>query len=308
MLDNIYVIGHVSPDLDSVAGAIAYADFKNKSENVNVYKPAIAGNANIETRYLLDKINLASPEKIANATNKKVILVDHNEKTQAVEGIDNAEILEVLDHHKINFSFSLPILFRSFPIGAVCTAIASEFFQRDMEIEPKIATLMLGAIMVDTVITKSPTCTKKDIEIVEKLSKIAGIEDWKAFGLELFKVRSNVIELSMSEIIKGDFKDFNTESGKVGIGQVETVDLTEFDNIQDDLLVELENIQKNEMYHTVILFITDILKEGSLFLIATKELDKVKKSFDAEFVNNKEYIEGILSRKKQVAPKIEENF
>jgi len=308
MINNIYIIGHKSPDLDSVAGAIAYAELKNNLEKTDVYTPAVSGDVNMETAYLLSETNFEVPEKISNISGKKVILVDHNEKSQSCDGIDDAEILEVLDHHKVNFNFESPILFRSFPVGSVCTVIADEFFKYNIEISQNLAKLILGAIMIDTVITKSPTCTEKDIEIIEKLSRILGNKDWKNFGLELFKVRSDVSKLSAKEIIMSDFKDFDTSSGKLGIGQVETVDLSEFDSVQDEILKSLEDIKNSNNYHTVILFITDILKEGSLFLIATNEPEKIQKSFDKKFENNKEYIDGILSRKKQVIPKIMEIY
>ncbi len=308
MLNNIYIIGHKSPDLDSVAGAIAYAEFKNIVEKTDKYQPAITGKVNIETKYVLDLFRIKTPEILINASEKNIILVDHNEKTQAVEGIESANILEVLDHHKVNFNFGVPILFRSIPLGASCTIIAIEFFNKNIEINKELAGLMLSAILIDTVITKSPTCTDSDVEIIEKLSSIAKIENWREFGVELFKIRSNVKSLSLEEIIKSDFKEFNTGSGKVGIGQIETVDLSEFDSMNDDLLLKLEEIKNVEGYHTIFLFITDILKEGSLFLISTNDKNKMQKAFNAEFIDNKEYIDGIISRKKQVAPKVEQNF
>lgn len=308
MIDNIYIIGHKSPDLDSVAATVAYAELKNKLEDVNIYKSAVPGSINAETEYILRETNFEAPEELFDISNKKVILVDHNEKVQSCDGIDEAEIVEVLDHHKVDFNFRDPILFRSFPFGSTCTIIADEFFKHDIAISQNLAKLMLGAIMVDTVITKSPTCTKKDLDIIEKLSKISGEEDWKQFGLELFKIRSSVSNLSISEIVKSDFKDFSTESGKIGVGQVETVDLSEFDSIQDDLLKELNKLKDSGAYHTVILFITDIIKEGSLFLVTSNELNKVQESFGENFDNNREYIDGILSRKKQVIPKMMEIY
>jgi manganese-dependent inorganic pyrophosphatase len=162
---------------------------------------------------------------------------------------------------------------------------------------------MLSAALVDTVITKSPTTTDKDRVIIEKLAKISGINNWQEYGMELFKVRSTVQELSDEKIIKSDFKDFNFKAGKFGIGQVETVDLEEFSGREEKLINELKKIKDSGNYHTVVLFITDIIKEGSKFLIETDDQEKVEIALDSKLQNCQVYIPGILSRKKQVAPK-----
>jgi manganese-dependent inorganic pyrophosphatase len=228
--------------------------------------------------------------------------VDHNEFSQSVDGIDKAEIIGVLDHHKIDFQYESPLIFVSLPWGAACSIVAQGFFDRDMAPGKNLAGLMLSAILVDTVITKSPTCTKHDKRIITRLADIAGIKDWKKFGMELFKIRSNVNKSSAVDIIKGDFKDFQTNIGKVGIGQVETVDLNEFKDREDELLQKLQEIKESEDYHTVILFITDIMQEGSQFLVATSDQEKVKEALGSELEDNKVYLPGVISRKKQVAP------
>lgn len=306
--ENIYVIGHRSPDLDSVAGAIAYAFLRNKLEKTDLYIPAITGKINKETEYVLNKFNFEVPEVLESAKDKKVVLVDHNEFSQSVTGIEEATVEEVLDHHKVDFSYSSPILFRVFPWGASCSIIAQEFEVNSVDISKEMAGIMLSAILIDTVITKSPTCTDKDISIIEKLSALAGISDWQDFGIELFRVRSSVNKLGAEEIVKGDFKVFVLKQGKVGIGQVETADLGEFENREDELLETLDRIKSKENYHTVILFITDIIKEGSLFLIKTDDKEKLDQAFGVDFATGKAFVEGIMSRKKQVAPKIEEVF
>ncbi len=304
----VYVVGHKSPDLDSVAGAIAYAHFKNIKEKTNIYKAFVAGPLNKEAEYVLNKFEVAAPREIETLEGKKVIMIDHNEFSQSVKGIEEAQIIEVLDHHKVGFSYSSPILFRSLPWGSSCSIITQDFKDNNIPLDKKMAGIMLSAILVDTVITKSPTCTNKDIEIINYLSQKAGIEDWQAFGIELFKIRSNVNKLEAEEIIKGDFKDFNFKQGKIGTGQVETVDLKEFDSRQEDILNALERIKEKEGYHSVILFITDIMKEGSLFLVASDDKDKLGQVFGSDFGSGKAFVEGIMSRKKQVAPKIEKAF
>jgi len=308
MADKTYVIGHASPDLDSVAAAIAYADYKNKTENTDSYVPAIAGQPNKETAYVLERFELEAPQYLESAAGKSLVLVDHNEFSQAVNGIEEATIAEVLDHHKVNFSYGDPIPFLVRPWGSSSSIIADLYFRQELDLPQGLAGLMLAAALVDTVISKSPTCTEKDTQIMDKLADRAGISDWRQFGMDLFKIRSSVQELGAEEIIKGDFKDFDFKQGKLGIGQVETVDLQEFADRDKELLQALESIRSQGGYHSVILFITDIIKEGSQFLVASEDTGKLTQAFGSDFANNQAYLEGVISRKKQVAPKLAEVF
>jgi manganese-dependent inorganic pyrophosphatase len=306
--NKIYIIGHKSPDLDSVAAAIAMAEFKNRSHNSDNHIPVMAGEPNKETVFALEKFGLSKPEILSGAAGLVVFLVDHNEISQAVDGANEAKISGIVDHHKFDFKYSEPIFINCRPWGATCTIIKSTFDKNNMEIGKELAGLMLSAILVDTVITKSPTTTDFDRKAIEELAKLAGIDDWRSYGLELFKVRSNVKELPPMEIIKSDFKDFNFKRGKFGIGQVETVDLGEFAGGEDELLSELEKLKDAEGYHSVILFITDIMKEGSLFLVATNDQEAIEKTIGHQLENGRVFIDGIISRKKQVAPLFMENF
>ncbi len=309
MSEKIYVVGHRSPDLDSVVSAISYAQLKNTMEKTNVYTPAVAGELNQETEYVLEKFGFNQPEKLEKAQGLKLILVDHNEFSQAVESAEEAEILEVLDHHKVNFTYGQPIPFEVKPWGATASIITQKFFDHSLEINQNLAGLLLSAILVDTVITKSPTTTQKDAQIIEQLAQLAEVENWEEFGVEIFKVRSNVSDLDAEEIIKGDFKDFNFSAGKFGVGQVETVDLSEFDDREKELLETLDKLRESGEYHSTILFITDIIKEGSRFLISSQDAKALGEALGADFSeDNKAFIPGVMSRKKQVAPKLEEQF
>lgn len=306
--ETTYIIGHQSPDLDSVAAAIAYSKLKNELENTDIYQPAVPGQINQETVHSLEKFGWEKPQVLEDASGCQIILVDHNEFSQAVNGIEEADIKEILDHHKVNFKYDSPISFCSLPWGATCSIIARRFKNSGLEVDKNLAGLMLSAILVDTVITKSPTCTDKDVEIIKELAEKAGIEDWQQYGIELFKIRSSVTELAAEDIIKGDFKDFDLSQGKIGVGQVETVDLGEFSSREQELLESLQKMKQEQNYHTVILFITDIMKEGSQFLVATDDADTLGRAFGADFSQGKAFLEGVMSRKKQVAPKLEENF
>jgi manganese-dependent inorganic pyrophosphatase len=308
MQDKIYIIGHKSPDLDSVAAAISYANLKNILEETNRYVPAVAGEANKETKYILGKLSLPEPIKLDSISGKNVILVDHNEVTQSADGISEANVIEIFDHHKLDFRGKDPITVTIKPWGSSCTMIASLYMEKTVAIPVDCASLMLSAILVDTVITKSPTCTETDRNIIEVLSGIANIGDWQEFGMELFKVRSDISEYTNVDIIKSDFKDFILNGNKFGIGQVETADLGQFTLREEELLKEMENIYKNEGYHSVVLFLTDIINVGSKFLVVSSEPEKVEQALGAKLESKKVYIPGIISRKKQVAPKFSEIF
>jgi manganese-dependent inorganic pyrophosphatase len=227
---------------------------------------------------------------------------------QSMDNMPRLRIFEILDHHKMDFKYSEPITIDVRPWGSSAAIVADKFFKAGLEPEKSLAGLMLSAMLVDTVITKSPTCTEIDKEIIEKISQIAGISDWKQFGLEIFKVRSSVKDMPAADIIKSDFKDFDFKAGKFGIGQVETVDLSEFAEKEDNIMAELDELRQKDSYHSVVLFMTDIINEGSKFLISTSDQAKLEEALGVKLENGKVYIEGIISRKKQVAPKFTEIF
>jgi manganese-dependent inorganic pyrophosphatase len=264
----------------------------------------VAGEINKVTKHVLNKFGFNAPELLINAKDKIIILVDHNESTQMVEGGSEAKIMEILDHHKMNFSYGEPIEILVKIIGSSNSIIYQKYQENNIAIEKKLAGIMLSAILDDTVISKSPTCTAKDIEIINELSQLAGIENWKEYGMEMFKVKGSVSDFSVDEIIKMDFKDFDFKAGKFGIGQVETVDLNEFKDREEDLLKKLDQIREEESYHSVILFITDIMEEGSLFLISTINQAGMEEAFDAKIENGRFYKKDLMSRKKQVSPKL----
>jgi manganese-dependent inorganic pyrophosphatase len=308
MSEKIYIIGHKSPDLDSVAAAISYARYLNNIDSENEYIPAVAGEMNRETAYALGRFGFSAPEKVGSAAGKNMILVDHNEFLQAADGMAEAKIIEVLDHHKIDFKYSEPIRFVAYPWGSSNTIIAKLFADERIVPDKNLAGLMLSAILVDTVITKSPTTTEMDRRVIEQLAPVAGIADWRGFGMELFKVRASVSELSAREIIHSDFKDFEFKSGKFGIGQVETVDLKDFASREAELMEELSKVKSEGGYHSVVLFITDIINEGSKFFIATDDAKKIANALGKHLEDGKAYLEGVISRKKQVLPIFMEEF
>ena len=167
---------------------------------------------------------------------------------------------------------------------------------------------MMCAILSDTVIFKSPTCTELDIKVVRELASIAGIEDFGAVGMEMFKVKSAVEGVPAKELILRDYKPFDMHGKKVGIGQLEVIDLALFDGIKAELQAELDKMRESENLHTACLLLTDIMKEGSEVLVSSQDASIFEKAFDCKLANGKVWLDGCLSRKKQIIPFLEPAF
>jgi len=300
-MDEIYVIGHKNPDTDSICSAIAYANFL-KLNGINA-KAARAGELNEETKFVLKKFNVDAPELLKNATGK-LILVDHNEKEQRVDG--DYEILEIIDHHKFDFSYSKPIYILCKPLGSTSTIIAEKFFENNLEISREIAGLLISGILSDTVIFKSPTTTEKDREVANELNKIVGL-DLVEYGKEMKKIGANIEGKTIEELILRDFKEFNFSGKKVGIGQLELIESEEFLKRKDEILEEMKKIKEKENFNSLIFAVTDIMKEGStLFCVGENEL--VGKAFNVDLSSGYVYLPGVMSRKKQIVPPLKEIF
>lgn len=303
----IIVIGHKNPDTDSIVAAIAYAFLKNKIDDKNNYIAARCGEINNETKAVLKKASLYEPILIENISEKKVILIDHNEFTQACDGIEKAEILEVVDHHKINFSYPLPIYYYAEPIGSTSTIIAKMFFEKNITIEKNIALALLAAILSDTVVFKSSTTTNEDHEVAKKLAKIAEVKDIEAFGIEIKKEKTSLIGKPIKEIVLSDFKEYKFAKGKVGIGQVEIIDFKEVEELMKDIINEMEKVKDNENFDLVLLMATNILL-GDTKLLCVGKIEKVEEAFNLKAKENCIYLKNVMSRKKDIVPKIERVF
>jgi len=307
--EKVYVIGHKSPDTDSVTSAIVYASLKNALGKWN-FIPAVAGEINNETKFLLEHFNVKAPEKLADASGRRIILVDHNEAAQAVDNLDKAEIVEVVDHHKIGgLQTGKPIFFLNEPVGATGTIIACLYEQNKVKISKEVAGLMLGAILSDTVLFKSPTCTHKDKEFADKLSKICG-KDMHDFGMELLKAKSDIKTKSAKDLLMNDFKRFDFNGVKAGVGQIEVMDLKDLEPKRAAILEEMKNLAEAEKLDMVVMMLTDVMKEASDLLFTGNDRAKsgFEKAFGGKVSNNSIYKEKLLSRKKQVVPPLEEAF
>ncbi len=304
-MNEVYVTGHKNPDTDAICSAIAYADFKRRIGEENVVAVR-CGDINPETRYVLDKFSLPEPEFLSDATDRRLILVDHNEFDQSVKNIEKAQILEILDHHKINFRYPEPIYFLSKPLGSTSTIIAERYFEKKIDLERDIAGALLSAILSDTVVFRSKTTTERDREVAEKLARIADIGNMEEFGIELKKAKSSLKGLTASEIILSDFKDFNFNRNKVGIGQIEIVDSEEIERRRRELTDGLEELRREKGYKLVVLMVTNIMERSSE-LLAVGDISKIEKAFGKSVKENSVYL-NVMSRKKEVVPPLERVF
>ena len=233
---------------------------------------------------------------------QQVILVDHNERSQAVEGIEYTRIMEIIDHHRLGgLQTNEPIFIRQEPVGCTATIVASMYWHRDVEIPTKIAGLLVSAILSDTVLFKSPTCTEKDKEAAHKLAEIAGV-DLQSHGMALLKAGSSLKNLSPDKIIHQDLKEFEIGSYRVSVSQVFVMDSNELPELKELLQKELDIIRSKEEYDLSLLMVTNILEESTDLLVTGNIPNLIEKAFDLTEKDGVYHLPGVLSRKKQMIP------
>ena len=253
---------------------------------------------------MFSRRNLLNPEK------KRVILVDHNEKSQAVDGIDDAAILEIIDHHKLGSLETIqPIYFRNQPVGCCSTIVAMMYEEKKAPMEPHIAGLLLSAILSDTLMFRSPTCTQVDIKIAKKLAKIAGV-DYEELAMSMFEAGSNFNGRTIEQIFYQDFKSFNLEDITFGVSQVSAVSEKQLAAISDDLQTYLEKVLTERNLDMVFVMLTDILDQKTRLLFAGHDAETVaRRAFHQEAKKTEKIIvPGLVSRKKQLIPAVIETL
>ncbi len=303
----IYTCGHTTPDSDSICSAISLAYLLNKIGRNAI--PVRQGAVSPETQFILDRFGFEAPELKTEFAGEEIFITDYSDKGQAPEDIDEATIVGIVDHHKLgDLTTSTPLECWIRPVGCTNTIVKEMYDYYKVEIPANIAGVMLCAILSDTVIFKSPTCTKLDIEVVRELADIAGIDDFGALGMEMFKVKSAVDGVPVRDLILRDYKPFDMHGSAVGIGQLEVIDLALFDGIKSDLQKDLDKLREENSLHTACLLLTDIMKEGSEVLVSSQDSSIFEKAFNVKLENGKVWLDGCLSRKKQVIPFLEPAF
>lgn len=309
MEKEILIFGHKNPDTDTICSALVKEILEKKNGNNNV-KAVRLGKINKETQYVLNYLGLEIPELVEKVDEgQEVILVDHNEFNQSADGIESAKVLGVIDHHRIaNFETSEPLYYTARPYGCTSTILYKEFVQKGIEIEKTEAILMASAIISDTLLLKSPTTTEHDKKALEELAKIAGI-DINTYGLEMLKAGTDLDDFTGEELVNLDAKKLDKDGKKFVIAQVSTVSIEDVLKRQE----ELENAMKKEIQEDglklIVLAITDILNSNSeIIALGDNATEIIEKSFNKTLENNRAFLEGVVSRKKQLLPNIDKNI
>lgn len=235
---------------------------------------------------------------------KKVILVDHNERGQSIPGIEEADILEIVDHHRVaDIQTVGPLLFRGEPLGSTATIVTRMFEEQDVEMPSHIAGLLLGAVVSDTLLFKSPTCTPVDTKIAKKLAEIAGV-DIQEFAMEMFKAGTSLVGKTVDEIFNQDFKKFSFDNLQVGVAQVNSMDIEGFLPYKKDMLDYMNKFAEDNNLEFTLLLLTDIINANSEIFVGGPRPELVEKAFNVQLIDRQGTLEGVISRKKQVVPAI----
>jgi len=307
-MNKILIFGHKSPDTDSICSSLVMADLEKHLSIDNIPTACRLGELNKETTYALDYFKATAPELINTIEDgTEVILVDHNEFAQSANNIENAKIMKVVDHHRIcGFQTAEPLFYMAEPVGCTSTILFSIYKMNNMEIKPEIAGLMLSAIISDTLLLKSPTTTIKDIRAVEELAKIANV-DYKVYGLDMLKAGTDLSSYSPEELLNIDAKLVDMNGNKVKIAQVNTVDIESVLKNQPELEKAINNTISNESLDLFVFAITDIVNSNSEAIAIGKRTDIVEKAYNVKLENNRAFLPGVVSRKKQMLPIMQEN-
>lgn len=249
-------------------------------------------------------IGTISRYHLISSAKKKVILVDHNERSQSIDGLEESEILEIIDHHRIGDVFTgHPIYFRNEPVGSTCTIIASIMFENGRRPSKQIAGILAAGIISDTLLFRSPTSTNTDKIMLKRLEKIADL-DVEEFAMEMFREGTSLTGQTPQELLNQDFKSFAIDDKKVGISQVFTMDSDSLGDMRNDLIDLMGERSKEFDYDVYILMLTDIFNQASEMIVVGEEKNQIARAFDKSLTDDSFYAAGVLSRKKQVVPHV----
>jgi len=302
------IFGHKNPDTDSICSALAYADLKTKiGADVEAVR---LGSVSAETQFVLDAFTTAAPRLVESVAGEasQVILVDHNERQQSAIDIDDVTIAEVIDHHRIaNFETAGPLYYRAEPDGCTSTIVFKMFKESGVAVSPQIGGLMLSAIISDTLLLKSPTCTPEDIAAAQELAPIAGV-DLQTYGMELLRAGASLRDRSIAQLISTDSKEFPMGGAKVEIAQVTAVDVDDVLSRQDELEAAMRETIAAKGLDLFLFVITDILNNDSVAVALGPRAAAVEAAFGVTLENNRALLTGVVSRKLQIVPALTETF
>ncbi len=302
------IFGHRNPDTDSICSALAYSDLKTQiGADVEAVR---LGAVSAETQFALDSFT-ADPPRLVEAVADEashVILVDHNERQQSARDIDLVTITEVIDHHRIaNFETAGPLYYRAEPVGCTSTIVLKMFKEKGVEVRPQTAGLMLSAIISDTLLLKSPTCTPEDVAAAHELASIAGV-DLDRYGREMLRAGASLADKSIPQLVSLDAKEFTMSGAKVEIAQVNAVDVDEVLSRQAELETTLQNTIGEKGLGLFLFVVTDILNSDSVAVALGPRASVVESAYGVTLENNRALLEGVVSRKAQIVPALTEAF
>ena len=304
-MEKILIFGHKNPDTDSITSSLVLANLEKKLGND--VEACRLGKINKETEFVLNYLGIESPKLIENVEDgTKVMLVDHASNKESIDNLDNCTILKIVDHHKVALNTGYPLYYRAEPVGCTETILYKLYKENGVEIDKTIATLMLSAIVSDTLLFKSPTCTKEDEKIARELAKIAEI-DIDTYGLNMLKAGTDLSDFSIEEILNVDAKEIDFKDVKSIVAQVNTASIDDVMTMKEDLEAGMQKVIDEKGLDLFMLLITDIVNSNSQVVALGKRTDLVEKSYNVKLENNTALLKGVVSRKKQVVPIMTEN-
>ncbi|HFK0548675.1 TPA: manganese-dependent inorganic pyrophosphatase [Listeria monocytogenes] len=301
------VFGHKNPDTDTICSAISYAELK-KAQGADIEAVRL-GELNSETAFVLDYFQVTAPRLVQTVANEvsEVALVDHNERQQSVDDIDDVTVTAVVDHHRIaNFETSDPLYYRAEPVGCTTTILLKMFRENEVEVSKTVAGLMLSAIISDTLLFQSPTCMEEDKVAAQKLAQIADV-DIQSYGMEMLKAGADVSKKTVAELLL-DAKEFNMNDNKVEIAQINVVDVNDVLSRRAEVEALMTQNIVDKGLDLYLFVITNILTNDSVGIAIGSKTAVVEEAYGVKFVENQAPLKGVVSRKKQVVPILTDTF
>ncbi len=305
-MSKTYIFGHKNPDTDTITSSLVMAEFERQMGNTDVVACRL-GELNKETEYALNYLGVEAPMLIDGVEDgANVILVDHCNPQESIDNLENVNILKVVDHHKLTLITSYPLFYRAEPVGCTETVLYKMYKENGLEISKEIASLMLSAIISDTLLLKSPTTTDEDKRVVKELAEISGL-DPEVYGLDMLKAGTDLSSFSIKEILSLDAKRIDLKEVKAVINQVNTADISQVMKMKSELEAGMTEEIEEKGLDLFMLLITDIINSNSQVIALGKDASLVEKAYGVTLVDNTALLEGVVSRKKQVVPIMTEN-
>ncbi|WP_304458097.1 manganese-dependent inorganic pyrophosphatase [Alicyclobacillus sendaiensis] len=300
------IFGHRNPDTDAITSAIAYAHLKRElGEDV---EPVALGEPNPETQFVLSHFGVAAPRVVEGVAGEvdEVILVDHNERQQSAPDVDQVKVVEVIDHHRIaNFETADPLYYRAEPVGCTATILNKLYKEKNVSIPRHVAGIMLSAIISDTLLLKSPTCTEEDVKAARELAELAGVK-LEEYGLQMLKAGADLSQKTVDELLTLDAKEFQMGHAKVEIAQVNAVDVNDVLAKKGEILQVMEKKVAEKNLDLFFFVVTDILNNDSVGLAVGRAAHAVEEAYGVKLEDHQALLKGVVSRKKQIVPVLTE--